>query len=426
MPQSILNTFERDVIPPDHEAVRRKVTRTHRTSYVYANGSEIVIGGLDAVEKTFSAEYDMICVFEAIEISEADWEFLHRCLRNNMIPHPEKPGTYLAQAIADTNPGPAAHWLNQRASSGKMTRLKAKFSGNPTITPEYLDTLRNMTGVRRERLYEGRWISAEGQIWETFNSDTHVIAGTLSQHDVTKRWSLKVDTWDEEVTLKWFFAGIDWGFKNPGVLQVFGVDSQRRAFMVHESYLTGYTKDWWAADAKRLMDVFSIQRFVCDPDEPATIKQFNDLMGRVGGYWVAEGGINDFPVGSDIVRERLDHDRLFFLANAQFTGGPRHLALGEVEAEQPGPDDHRIETRRPISVVDEIPSYTFKEIKMGMEPVEEPPKDSEDHGCDALRYAMVFLDGSDWSPADTIPEYKAGTWGKFFGHKEVLDECLGY
>jgi len=415
MSQSILVTLERDVIPAGHESMARNTTRTHRQFYKYANGSEVVIGGLDDIQKTFSSEYDMICIFEAIECSEADWEFLHRCLRNNMIPHPEKPGTYLTQAIADTNPGAESHWLNRRANAGKMTRLKAVFADNPTITPEYRQILKNMTGIRRDRMYLGRWVSAEGQIWENFNSDTHVLAGKLARHDVTRRWLLNVDSWERVVELKWFFAGVDHGFRAPGVMQVYGVDDKRNAYLVHETYMVGKNTDWWAAEAERLRKEFDIKRFVCDPAEPDTIDLFNNRMGMVGGFWIAIGANNDFLMGSNVVRERLEKDTLFFLADCQFTGGMRH---DEVE---PGPDPLRIERRKPVSLIEEIPSYNYKEAKPGMLTREEPATDSEDHGCDACRYAMVWLDGTDWSPAMAAPVYEAGTYGAFFKHAEVLD-----
>ena len=420
MSQSVLVTLERDVIPNAHESVARRVTRTHRHSYQYANGSELVIGGLDDIQKTFSSEYDMICIFEAIECSESDWEFLHRCLRNNMIPHPEKPGAYLAQAIADTNPGAEGHWLNRRAASGKMTRLKAKFGDNPTITKEYLEILSNMTGIRRDRLYLGRWVSAEGQIWENFDSDRHVIAGTLTKHDVTQRWLLKVESWERTVELKWFFAAVDWGFKAPGVLQVYGVDANRNAYCVHETYMCGKNADWWATEAERLRNVFDIKRFICDPAEPDSIDLFNTRMGQVGGFWIAVGANNDFLSGSNIVRERLEKDKLFFVANALYTGGVRFK--GEKNEEEPGPDPLRIERRRPTSVVEEIPGYSYRVIKEGQAIKEEPAVDSEDHGCDTCRYAMVFLDNTDWSPPAPTKSYEAGTFGHMLGHHNVANE----
>ncbi len=362
MSQSVLVTWERDVMPADHEAMKRKVTRTHRHSYQYTNGSEVVIGGLDRVESTFSSEYDIIAVFEAIECSESDWEFLHRCLRNNMLPW--------QQIIADTNPGAENHWLNRRATpdpktgKAKMTRLKARFPDNPTIKPEYLEVLANMTGVRRKRLFEGKWVSAEGQIWENFEQSTHVIAGRLDSVDDTKHWRLSVGDWDKSVDLRWFFAGVDFGFRNPGVILVFGVDADRKAYCVEEVYRCQRNADWWADEAERLRDVYDIQHFACDPADPAMIDLFNARMGQIGGFWIAEGADNSFLPGSNIVRERLEHGNLYFCAG---------LVKEECTWRRSG--------RQPCSVLDEIPSYIYRENKDGQDTSEEPELGSEDHGC---------------------------------------------
>ena len=143
-------------------------------------------------------------------------------------------------------------------------------------------------------------------------------------------------------------------------------------------------------------------------------------MGMVGGFWIAIGANNDFLMGSNIVRERFQDSKLFFVADAQYTGGMRH------DETEPGPDPLRIERRKPISVLEEVPSYSYKEAKPGAEVKEEPATDSEDHGCDACRYAMVWLDGTDWSPETTQPAYAAGTYGKFFNHSEVLDASRNF
>ncbi len=150
MSESVLVPWERDVMPADHEAMEWKGTRRHRHSYKYANGSEVVVKGLDDILQICYSKYDIIAVFEAIECSESGWEVLCCRLRNNVLPY--------QQIIADTNPGAKNHWLNKRAAAGKMTRLKARFTDNPTITPAYLEVVKKMTGVRRKRLYEGQWV----------------------------------------------------------------------------------------------------------------------------------------------------------------------------------------------------------------------------------------------------------------------------
>ncbi|HET8522271.1 MAG TPA: phage terminase large subunit, partial [Thermomicrobiales bacterium] len=90
--QTALITFEKQVIV----AGGRVRFHTTRQAYLYPNGSEIVVGGLDKDSKVMSSEYDAIYVQEATELTEADWEALTTRLRNGVIPH--------QQLIADCNP----------------------------------------------------------------------------------------------------------------------------------------------------------------------------------------------------------------------------------------------------------------------------------------------------------------------------------
>lgn len=394
MPESVLVTMERDVLPANHEAMQRRVSRTHRHTYRFANGSEIIVGGLDDISKTFSSEYDIIVVFEAIEASENDWEFLQRSLRSNILP--------FQQIIADTNPGAEFHWLNQRAKTDRMIRLKAVFEDNPTITDDYLLKLRNMTGIRRKRMYEGKWVSAEGQIWENFDPTDHLISGEMIEEH--GHWSIKVPAWDQVVQLRWFFASVDWGFRNPGSMLVFGIDADRRAFLVEEIYRTGENMDWWTDRAVEINEKYDIQRYECDPSRPDSIDQFNSRMGRKGDHWIAEGANNDFLVGSITVRERFDEKALLLLAGALQT-----------------PDRWRKDAMQPCCLLDEIPSYVYRQSKDGQEIKEEPAIDSEDHACDALRYGMMFLDQHDWDFKDPIQQYKPGTFGYMMGHEAVMN-----
>lgn len=393
MPESVLVTMERDVLPSNHEALQRKVSRTHRHAYKFTNGSEIIVGGLDDISKTFSSEYDIICVFEAIEASENDWEFLQRSLRSNVLPW--------QQIIADTNPGAEFHWLNQRANTDRMVRLKAVFEDNPTITEAYLTKLRNMTGIRRKRMYEGKWVSAEGQIWENFDPSKHLISGEMIEDH--GHWSLKVPAWDQVIDFRWFFASVDWGFRNPGSMLVFGVDGDKRAFLVEELYRCNENMDWWSDRAVEINDKYDIQRYECDPSRPDSIDQFNSRMGRKGDHWIADGANNDFLVGSITVRERFDSDSLFLLA-----GALDHT------------DRYRKADMQPTCLLDEIPSYVYRQHKDGQEIKEEPSLDAEDHACDALRYGMMFLDMNDWDHKDPYQAYKPGTFGYIMEHEAVM------
>src|SRR5579864_8274647 len=81
--QSVLVTFENNVLSPQWFArIAQGCQRRVRQSYVYPNGSEIVVGGLDKPSKVMSTEFDLILVNQAEETLESDWESLSSRLRN--------------------------------------------------------------------------------------------------------------------------------------------------------------------------------------------------------------------------------------------------------------------------------------------------------------------------------------------------------
>ena len=139
--QSAMVTFEQKVIAPA-DGVRWRSTAQE---YQYPNGSVLVVGGLDDPQKIMSSEYDLIYVQEATEATEHDWEMLATRLRNGVMPY--------QQLIADCNPGAPTHWLNQRCNKGLTARLLSRHEDNPSISEDYLDRLRALSGVRRARLF---------------------------------------------------------------------------------------------------------------------------------------------------------------------------------------------------------------------------------------------------------------------------------
>lgn len=160
MTESVLVTLETKVLPPFHSALTA-VTRAGRRSYDFPNGSTIVVGGLDSPESLYSTEWDFVYVAEATEISEDSWEKFARAMRNGKGP--------FHQRIADCNPSAPGHWLNKRAKTSKMARLISRHADNPSLTEEYLDALKALSGHRRARLFEGRWVSAEGGVYPEFS-----------------------------------------------------------------------------------------------------------------------------------------------------------------------------------------------------------------------------------------------------------------
>ena len=179
MTETVLQTFEDEVVPAGH-SVLRGPSRAHRSKYTLTNGSEIVLVGLDEVQRTRGLQLDWVLEFEATNIRLQDHEMLIRCLRHGVIPH--------ARMICDTNPGGPAHWLLDRVRSGKMHRISITHKDNPRYwdadandwTPEgrayVLDRLSHFTGVLYKRMVEGLWVAEEGSVF-----DGDLLAGLLDQ-----------------------------------------------------------------------------------------------------------------------------------------------------------------------------------------------------------------------------------------------------
>jgi len=176
--ESVLKTFEHYVLGLDHPLVMNGPSRDYRKSYNLANGSSIVCVGLDRPSRTFSAEYDIVFVGEAIETTREQVELLLRTLRNGKMPY--------SQLICDTNPGDPAHWLNVAANAGQFRRLVTRHADNPIYhdgtdwTPAGLtylnDKLGRMTGANRRRMLLGEWVQAEGVIYDLFDREIHMRA----------------------------------------------------------------------------------------------------------------------------------------------------------------------------------------------------------------------------------------------------------
>ena len=189
--------------------------------FIYPNGSCIWLGGMDNPEACLSAERDYIYVNQAEEVSLNDWELLMtRCTgRGAVVANP--------QMLGDCNPSGTKHWIRERAASGVLRLLVATHKDNPSlytadgqITEQgvrSLGILANLTGVRKKRLYEGIWATAEGAVYDMFDPAVHVRVR------------------DPKEMVSWYLA-MDEGYTNPAAILLVGADSDRRWHVFREYY----------------------------------------------------------------------------------------------------------------------------------------------------------------------------------------------
>lgn len=248
---SIGKTFERVIKGANVEAVGGKFP----TRYIYPNGSTVWVGGMDNPDRVLSSERDMIYVAQAEELTENDWETLStRCTGRGSVAKNELGELIKPQLLGDCNPAGAKHWIKTKAAQGKLKLCNTTHKDNPTlfdaagnITEQgkrSLAALDTLSGMRRKRLLEGIWATAEGAVYDMFDSTVHVITRPLTDF---RRWYLACDE----------------GYTNPAVLLLIGEDSDGRWHVLREFHKSGVLQ---ATYVQQALEWFA-RPFINEPDE---------------------------------------------------------------------------------------------------------------------------------------------------------------
>jgi len=361
MTESVLVTWEEKVVPAQHPCLVGP-KRNGRQAYVFPNRSEIVVAGMksngrDQSAKIMSTEFDLICVFEATEIAEGDFEKLTTRLRNGVIPW--------QQIVADCNPGATTHWLNRRANDSKMARLLSRHEDNPVLYRNgkwtaagvnYIGKLDALTGPRRERLRFGRWATSEGVVYENWDPAVHLIDAFPIPDD-----------WER-------YRCIDFGYTNPFVCGWWAMDPDGRLYRYREIY---HTKRIVADHAIQIKDLSGDERFedtVADHDA-----EDRATLDRAGiGTSSAKKAVRP---GIDAVTDRL---------KIQDDGKARLYIFRDCLVEV---DEKLREAHKPICLAEEFDSYIWRKSVEG-KPIKEEPVKTDDHGMDEMRYIVMQLDAT--------------------------------
>lgn len=345
--------------------------------YRYSNGSTITIGGLDKATKIMSSEYDICYVGEAIELTVTDWESITTRLRNGRMPY--------QQLIADTNPDVPHHWLKLRCDTGQTLMLESRHRDNPiyvgddgTMTDRGEDyiagKLEKLTGPRRDRLYLGKWVSAEGVIYDGYDPAIHL----LDRFDIPADWTR--------------YLSVDFGYTNPLVCQWWAVDGDGRAYLYREVYrsqrlVEDHAKDIIAACTKRdpaYVHPAGVERLpyhgrIWSEPKPRALICDHDAEGRA--TLEKHLGMSTTPAlktvteGIQAAQARL---------KPAGDGRPRMFLLRDAVTFR---DKQLAEAGKPTSTTEEILGYVWSDTQRKEEPVKQ-----DDHGMDALRYFIAYQD----------------------------------
>lgn len=354
---TVVKTYENKVLPihPDHPGSPiKKLGKSKPELYEYPNGSQIYVVGLDNPDKLLSGEFDFAGGAQLEEISLNAWEQILSRLTGR------SGNTPYTQLMGDCNPGPPKHWILERKTLKVFTQLH-KY--NPTLYDQEtgeittqgkktMQILNSLTGIRYQRGVLGKWVGAEGAVYENFNYGIHVI------DKMPDGW----ETWRK-------FRSIDFGFTNPFVCQWWAVDHDGRMYLYREIYMSRRNVNDHAEQIKLYSENEHIDYSVSDHDAGE-----RDILHRAGIPTVAAK--KDIAVGIETTQLRF---------RDAGDGQPRIFFVRDALVEE---DEYLKENHLPLCTIDEIPEYVYPKGPDGKTNKEHPVKD-KDHGQDAMRYAVM-------------------------------------
>lgn len=328
-------------------------------SYKYANGSVIVMGGLDRASRLLSTEFDLVFVDEAIEVTDEDLDTIVSRLRNGVLSR--------QRLIMATNPGPPTHHLKKRADAGRCRLLYSTHEDNPRLYQDgewteygktYLSRLDTLTGARYHRMRWGKWVAAEGLVYENWSEPVHVI----DPFEVPAGW------------VRWIT--IDFGYTAPFVAQLWAEDGDGRLYLIREWVRTRMlVEDHAVVIRDRLLAGQPRPRAIItdhDSEDRATLERHLGMGTQAARKSVSDGLQ---AVGSRLKVQGDGRGRLFVFRDALLDRDP------EMDA-----------ASLPIGLAEEVPGYVWA-VKPGNQGgLKEEPVKANDHSCDAARYMVAERD----------------------------------
>ena len=316
----------------------------------FANGSEILVAGLDnaeRVEKVRGTEYCTIYLNEATELSYTTMNEVLTRLSQRVF---DKNGNEaVPKLLLDCNPRGPRHWLYSvgvkhvdpesgrtlpNAEIWKRVHWSA-YDNQENLSKEYLEELENLPEIQKQRMLHGKWVSAEGQVYSDFREEIHVVRPFRISDDWTK------------------IRSIDFGFTNPFVCLWGAVDHDGKLYIYRELYKAGVLTSVHAETIKKLSGNERYLMTVADHDaeERAELNK-NGIP--------TEAAKKTVQLGIQTVQKRFRENRIFIFPSCK-------------------------------QLLSEIDSYSWLPPSEERNACEEPRK-LDDHAMDAMRYMVMAVD----------------------------------
>jgi PBSX family phage terminase large subunit len=329
------DTFKRNILKMLEEMVGMKTVGWrpgHRECHIFGKTVHIIGADDERAEAkirgpTFSGAY----VDEITIIPESVFLMLiSRCAMNN------------AKIFGTTNPDSPYHWLKEKYLSGNpdVESWQFRLDDNPMLTKENKEYLkRQYNGLWFQRFIEGKWVQAEGSIYEFFTEERCVI-NTAPSYNAS------------------YICGVDYGTTNPCAFILIGIDRSRFPnYWVESEYYfdsrlhqcqktdTEYAEDFIKFTASK-----NIQAIYIDPSAVSFRMELQK-----------QGVMDLYEANNEVL------DGIHFMRNLLWNGTLK--ICGNCK-----------------NVIKEMQSYVWD--KKASDKGEDKPKKENDHAIDACRYAL--------------------------------------
>lgn len=171
-----------------------------------------------------------------------------------------------ARIICDTNPDHPEHWLLKdyiQNTDDSIVSYHFVLDDNTFLSDRYRTNIKATTpsGMLYDRNILGLWVSADGVVYKDFDKELHTIT-----HDEL-----------QNVPIRQYFCGIDWGFEHFGVALVVGEGYDGNYYLVEEHAKQYVYIDEWVAIAHDIMNRYGANiPFYCDSARPEYVSKFQD------------------------------------------------------------------------------------------------------------------------------------------------------
>lgn len=170
-----------------------------------------------------------------------------------------------ARIIVDTNPDHPEHWLlkdyieNKEPKAG-ILEFSFQLDDNTFLNERYKESIKASTpsGMFYERNINGQWVSGDGVVYSDFDLELN----TVTEEELN------------DIPMKEYFAGVDWGYEHYGSIVVIGRSIKGDFYLIEEHAHQFKFIDDWVEIAKDIVERYGNINFYCDTARPEYVTEF--------------------------------------------------------------------------------------------------------------------------------------------------------